>query len=79
MGCLIGGGVTICLADGVTKPAKRRRKRWWCFTCRKRLLHTLMVFIPTPPSWYAPHSWWECPRCHKEDVLFPGHEWVFDE
>jgi len=72
-------GVYVCRPDGTTAPAKRRRKRWWCFTCRQHLLHTLMIWTPTAPSYYGPHTWWECPQCHQEDVLFPGREWVYPE
>lgn len=66
----------VCRPSGTTRPVPgRRRKRWWCFRCRKHLLHTLMVFEPTPPSYYGPNVWWECPECREEHVLFPGREW----
>lgn len=78
----IGGGTTlhICWSKGETKRVpNRRRKAWWCFRCRKRLLHTLMGFYPPMYSYYGPNYWWECPQCHEEHVLFPGREWVYNE
>lgn len=69
-------GAHICQLVGRTRPVSRRRKRRWCFNCRKRLLHTYMMFEPKQPSYYGPNFWWQCPRCHEEHVLFPGREWV---
>ena len=70
----------LCQPNGKTKPIPRcRKKRWWCFKCRKRLLHTHMAFYPEQPSYYGPSFWWECPRCHGEHVLFPGREWIYDD
>ena len=74
-----GVSIHICRPDGETRPARKRRKSFWCFQCRKHLMHTLMGFYPTEPSYYGPHFWWECPRCHEEHVLFPGREWVYRE
>jgi hypothetical protein len=78
MPCLnIAPGVHVCQTTGTTAPvAGRRRKRFWCFACRRHGLHTLMMFDPGPESYYGPHVWWECPQCHEEHVLFPGREWV---
>jgi hypothetical protein len=70
----------VCRPSGETKQVPgRRRKRWWCFNCRKRDMHTLMGFYPSGLSYYGPTYWWECPRCHGEHVLFPGREWTDDE
>jgi hypothetical protein len=70
----------VCRPDGETKPVPgRRRKRWWCFHCRTRDLHTLMGFYPSGLSYYGPTFWWACPRCHEEHVLFPGREWIYNE
>jgi len=70
----------ICRTSGTTRPVPHRRKRrFWCFACRKRLLHTRMMFDPGPTSYYEPHFWWQCPQCEEEHVLFPGREWVYDE
>jgi len=70
----------VCRPDGITRRVLgRQKKRFWCFKCRRRQLHTLMIFEPTQPSWYGPHTWWECPRCLGEYVLFPGREWVYED
>jgi hypothetical protein len=75
--CEIAPGLHVCRPDGEIKPVEGcRRKAFWCFKCRKRLMHTRMRFWHTQPSWYADWFWWECPRCHEENVLFPGREWV---
>jgi len=67
----------ICQPTGTVAPVLgKRRKRFWCFLCRKHLLHTRMVLIPEPMSYYGPNFWWECPQCHEEHVLFPGWEWT---
>ena len=80
---IVSGGRVIghvCRPSGTTRPVSRRqRKRFWCFACRAHLLHTRRRVEPTQPSYYGPNFWWECPRCHEERVLFPGHEWVYDE
>ena len=67
--------VHICRVDGETRPTARKRRRFWCFKCRKRLLHQHMGFYPSGMSYYDPHFWWECPQCREENVLFPGREW----
>lgn len=73
-------GVHICRPSGQLRQVpKRRRRRFWCFKCRKHLLHTLMRFYHTQPSYYEDWVQWECPECHEENILFPGHEWVYDE
>lgn len=77
-----GGQVVgyVCHNNGMTRAVPgTRRRRFWCFVCRKRLLHTRMGFYPNEPSYYGPNFWWECPSCHEEHVLFPGREWVYDE
>ena len=85
MACLeiVNGGRVVghaCRPDGTRRPVPhRRKKRWWCFRCRKHLLHTFTGFYPAGPSYYGPHFWWDCPECHEEHVLFPGREWVYDE
>lgn len=75
--CEISPGLHICRPNGKTLPVPRtRKKRWWCFNCRKHLLHTRMMFVPEEPSYYGAWFWWDCPRCHEEHVLFPGWEWT---
>lgn len=76
----IAPGVHVCRPRGAWERVQRqRRKRWWCFKCRKHLLHTLMVFRQVQPSYYDDFVKWECPNCHEEHVLFPGREWRFDD
>ena len=80
MSCEHFGNLTICRVDGEKKPVPgRRRKRWWCFQCRKRGLHTRMGLYPVMGSYYDPTFWWACPSCGEEHVLFPGREWVYHE
>lgn len=63
----------VCVAPGETGPLPgKRRRRLWCFGCRKRQLHTLMVFEPGPESYYGPTFWHECPTCHADHTSFPG-------
>lgn len=63
----------ICRPDGeIVRVPHRRRKRVWCFECRKRLLHTLMMRDPGPESYYGPVFWWACERCHQDRTTFPG-------
>lgn len=76
----------VCGPSGtVQRVPGRRRKRWWCFNCRQRLVHTLMWRVPDEHYWptlrwveWPTPPWWECPQCHEEHVLFPGHEWEYD-
>lgn len=83
MGCceLVHGDTVIhvCRPTGQWEVARKRRRRFWCFGCRKHLMHTLMVFRQTEPSYYADFVKWECPQCHEENVLFPGHEWDYGD
>ena len=70
----------VCRAHGEWKPVpNRRRKRFWCFGCRKHLLHTRMILDPGPESYYDPSWTWKCERCKEENVLFPGREWVYSD
>jgi hypothetical protein len=40
----------------------------WCFKCRKRLLHELMVVCG---SYYDPEFFWNCTRCGESHTDFP--------
>lgn len=54
----------------------------WCFQCRKRLPHELVVLVPTDPySYYGPSRTIECSGCGEDHTAFPGTawEWVEDE
>lgn len=79
MACLSSedGTLHICRPNGEKRPARKRRRAFWCFSCRKRQMHTLMGFYPTEPSYYGPNFWWECPQCHGEYILFPGTTWDY--
>lgn len=70
-----GVALHICRTDGEKRPGRKRRRMFWCFSCRKRQLHTLMGFYPAYGSYYDPHFWWECPTCHKDCTDFPGRAW----
>ncbi len=61
----------ITFSSGVTRAIRKRRKRFWCFKCRKRHLHTLMAHFPDSP-WYEPNSWWQCSTCNGDFTTFPG-------
>lgn len=75
-----GTVIHICRADGEWKPMpNRRRKRFWCFQCRKHLLHTRLILDPGPMSYYGPSFMWSCEQCNEEHVLFPGREWVYPD
>ena len=76
----LGPDVHVCRTDADIRPvATVRRKRWWCFNCRRHALHTYMGAYPVGLSYYGPNFWWECPHCREEHVLFPGREWNRDE
>lgn len=62
----------ICRVDGQTRVYGKRRRKFWCFRCRKRVLHTLMVHEPTQPSYYGPNFWYQCPTCKGDYTRFPG-------
>jgi hypothetical protein len=81
MACLhIAPDIHVCRVEGTwSKVEGRRRKKWWCFKCRKHLMHTRMMFDPGPESYRDPSFMWECPQCHEEHVLFPGYEWNYED
>jgi hypothetical protein len=39
----------------------------WCFGCRKRLPHLLMVLTQ---EWYDPEFFWQCTRCRDSRTEF---------
>jgi len=72
--CELQPGVFVCRPNGELKPVlNRRRRRFWCFKCRKHLLHTLWVFEHAFPSYYADWLMWKCPECNEEHITFPGY------
>ena len=42
----------------------------WCFDCRKRLKHQL-IMIFEEGGWYDPEFHWECLACKKDRTEFP--------
>ena len=64
---------SITFSTGVTRAIRKRRRRFWCFKCRKRTLHMLMAHFPDSP-WYEPNAWYECPTCKGDYHAFPGCE-----
>jgi hypothetical protein len=69
--------IWVCRPPRSVKIAGRRRRRFWCFTCRKRHLHTAMM-IPAH-GYYEPEFWWKCDGCGEDNRLFPGMEYVYAE
>jgi len=65
-------GFLCCTSGETIVVPHRRKKRLWCFGCRKRLLHTLMGFYPGIESYYGPTFWYECPTCQRDNTAFPG-------
>jgi hypothetical protein len=54
---------------------ERSREPWqtrWCFKCRKRLPHDVVIMEPVEPSYYGPHAKVECAGCGEDHVHFPG-------
>jgi hypothetical protein len=74
----------LCILPGPRHEYSRTpdsRPTRWCFKCRKRLAHEVVVLGDPPEvmSYYEPIAMIECPQCHEEHVLFPGREWVYPE
>ena len=44
----------------------------WCFHCRERLPHEIVVHAPENPSYYGPHWTYACSGCDLDRVDFPG-------
>ena len=61
----------VCRTEGETRPVRKRRRRFYCFKCRKRTLHMLMGFFPSGISYYDPHFWYDCPTCEGDYRAFP--------
>lgn len=63
-GRLVSGGQVvghICGADPKHVKATGRRRRRWCFTCRKRVM-MIEKRIYEPGGWYDPEWFDECPN-----------------
>jgi hypothetical protein len=48
------------------KPIRKRNRWKWCFGCRKRLPHMLMMAYDSKPSYYDPIIRWKCGGCGKD-------------
>lgn len=51
----------------------------WCFRCRQHLPHDWIVTGSVEPSWYEPHSRFDCSRCHRDHTIGFGMERTADE
>lgn len=54
----------------------------WCFICRKRREYEFVVkrYDCDPiDDYYGPWPAYECTHCHKDGLLFPGYERVWEE
>lgn len=58
--------------------SRRQEQTRWCFKCRKRTQHDLVIHVPVDElSYYGPSASLECPSCHEDNSCFPGtwREW----
>lgn len=57
----------------MTEHSRKPEKERWCFQCRKRLMHDLVVTVPTDErSYYGPSVFIECHGCGEDNADFPG-------
>lgn len=55
------------------ETSRKSERVRWCFKCRKRLPHELVVKVPVDrESYYGPHATIECAGCHDDNADFPG-------
>jgi hypothetical protein len=47
-----------------------RLEEKWCFGCKRRGLHRLVVLSDPFPSYYEPVAVWECPTCGRDRTDF---------
>ena len=52
------------------KPLRKRNRWKWCFKCRKRMPHMLMMYYDSKPSYYEPTVAWECGSCRGDHTEF---------
>ena len=65
-------GQIACIIPGPSeRRVTERTAEKWCFHCRKRGLHTVVVLSDPFPSHYEPVAIWECPTCHRDYTDFP--------
>lgn len=70
----MGRLVTLHILRVETREISRRTAgEKWCFSCRRRLPHDIVVEAPVDPmSYYGPNWRYECSRCRGDHVDFPG-------
>ena len=64
-----------CIIPGPTKVlAERPDGERWCFLCRKRLPHKVVVLCDEEPSYYDPIAVRRCSQCGRDATAFPRGE-----
>lgn len=53
------------------KPIRKRHRWKWCFECRKRMPHMLMMAYDPHPSYYDTFVYWRCNGCAGDHTEFP--------
>ena len=66
----------ICAPKTERMESKQRRVAW-CFNCRKRLTHKLVILYA---EWWGATPKWECEGCGQDHMDFPGtvREWYWE-
>ena len=67
MTCLPLPGGSVCVPTLIHEV--RRRRTFWCFGCRRFLLHKPWL---TDDLWYDPERLWLCTGCGRDRREFPG-------
>lgn len=57
-----------------TKEPKPR----WCFKCRGRHIHEVVVRVEKEPGYYGPSARLECPFCHEDHTRMDGQPVRFE-
>jgi hypothetical protein len=66
-------GDVVCMIPGPNVELARRPDRIrWCFACRQRTAHDIVVFGDAEPSYYDPIAIRQCSRCGRDSTAFPG-------
>jgi len=65
------GSETIHICPGPSKVlARKPGGDHWCFGCRQRLPHTLVIYGDEEPSYYEPVGVLECSTCGRDRTEF---------
>ena len=65
-----------CIIPGPSeRTVTSRTAEKWCFGCKRRGLHTLVMLSDPFPSYYEPVGVWECPTCGKDRTSFGDAKW----